>query len=165
MVILAFPSASLATLLPKLSFQPRAIVVSAIKGFESETLMTPLQYLSSKVTTPIRPVVFSGPSFEKDIVRGNPAGVVAASKDEGAAREIATIFSGGSIKVYLSDDPLGVEIGGAVKNVIALGVGVCDGLALGDSARAGLITRGLAEMIRLGVVWALMHERFLGFQG
>ena len=164
-VLLAFPSAGLATLLPKLTFQPHAIVVSAIKGFESETLMTPLQYLSSKVTTPIRPVVFSGPSFAKDIVRGNPAGVVAASKDEGAARELATIFSGGAIKVYLSDDPLGVEIGGAVKNVIALGVGVCDGLALGDSARAGLITRGLAEMIRLGVCMGADARTLSGLSG
>ncbi len=164
-VILAFPSSSLATMVPQLSFKPGTIVVSAIKGFESQTLETPLQYITSNIPVTLRPVVFSGPSFAKDIVRGNPAGIVAASKDDEAARTVANLFSGGSIKVYLSHDPLGVEIGGAVKNVIALGVGVCDGLALGDSARAGLITRGLAEMTRLGVCMGADVRTLSGLSG
>ena len=148
MILLVFPAASLAVVASQLSgISERTILVSAIKGFEERTLMTPLQFIGTHVANPL--AVISGPSFAAEIIRGRPAGIVAAAADEPVARKVAEAFSSPSLKVYTSTDPLGVELGGAVKNVIALAAGISDGLNLGESARAGLITRGLAEMMRL----------------
>ena len=164
-IVLGFPSVSLADIGPKLKVQSGAILISAIKGFEDKTLKTPLQYIKEFVSKDVLLAVLSGPSFAKDIVNGNPAGVVVASASEEVASKVADLFSGGDMKIYTSTDPLGVEIGGAVKNVIALAAGVCDGLELGESARAGLITRGLAEMTRLGVAMGADPRTLSGLSG
>ena len=98
-----------------------------------------------------RVAVISGPSFAREVARLEPTAVVAASSEPGVAEAVQTAFSGPSFRVYASSDPIGVEIGGAIKNVVAIGAGVLHGLGLGHNAMAALITRGLAEMTRLAV--------------
>ena len=164
LLLLVVPAAALGSVIPSLaSLPPRLPIVSAIKGFEESTLKTPLQFTHDYLPNPL--CVLSGPSFAVEIAHGKPAGVVAASSDEATGRLVAQTFSSPLLKVYTSNDPLGVELGGAVKNVIALAAGMCDGLALGESARAGLITRGLAEMMRLGVAMGAQAQTFSGLSG
>jgi len=165
LIVLAVPSAALGDVLPKLVAAPQTIFVSAVKGIETSSLQTPLQYARTIFPDRYSFAVLSGPSFARDVAAGRPCGVVAASTDEGVAREVAETFNSESMRVYLSTDPLGVEIGGITKNVIALAAGVSDGLGLGDSARAGLITRGLAEMMRLGVAMGARMETLAGLSG
>lgn len=164
LVLIALPSAALEQMIPQLQLGPDSLVVSAVKGLHLETQRTPLQLLELHCPSK-RLVVLSGPSFAADVVRQKPCGVVAASKDASAAREVAERFSGSGMRVYISNDPLGVELGGILKNVIAIAVGVCDGLELGDSARAGLITRGLAEMIRLAEAMGADPRTLSGLSG
>ena len=129
----------------------RARLVSATKGLETGSLMRISQVIRD-VTLGRFPVsVLSGPTFAREVAEGKPTAVVAASEDLETAVEIQAMFSGPTFRVYSSDDPVGVEIGGALKNVIAIGAGICDGLGLGHNAVAALITRGLAEMTRLAV--------------
>lgn len=165
-LVLVFPSSALKAIVPKLQYRKGQRLISAIKGFEAESLLTPLQYIESRYPESASSlIVFSGPSFAKDIVAGQPAGIVAGSKSQKAAKFVAESFSSSRLKVYTSTDPLGVELGGIVKNVIALAAGVCDGIGLGDSARAGLITRGLAEMMRLTVAMGAKEETLFGLSG
>jgi glycerol-3-phosphate dehydrogenase (NAD(P)+) len=107
----------------------------------------------------------SGPSFAEEVARGLPAAVTLASHDAEFAAAAAREIHGGRLRVYSSDDLAGVETGGAIKNVIAIAVGVCDGLSLGSSARAALITRGVAEMTRLGMRLGGRLETFMGLAG
>lgn len=151
-IVLALPSHALGELaqhLPMIS--KSATIISGVKGVVGETLRTPLQYVKDCNPELERLVVLAGPCFARDLVMNRPAGIVAASTDKAAAFAVAQAFSCATLKVYTSGDPLGVEVGGIVKNVIALAAGVSDGLELGDSARVGLITRGLAEMTRLAI--------------
>ncbi len=164
-LIVAVPSMALTDLTPKLNAPKGALVVSAVKGVEEVTLATPLTHIESLHPTRYRLAVLSGPSFARDVVVQRPCGVVAASRDELVARTVAELFTSDSMKVYVSTDPLGVEIGGITKNVIALAVGVSDGLGLGDSARAGLITRGLAEMMRLAEAMGADRQTLAGLSG
>lgn len=138
-------------------------VVSAVKGFVGEKALTPVQFLSDKLDNPL--VAFSGPSFAYDVIRGMPLGIVAASHDEKIAQQVAKIFSGRGMRVYPSADVRGVELGGAVKNVIAIAAGVSDGLGYGDSTRAAIITRGLAEMIRLATACGASFQTLCGLSG
>jgi len=164
-LIVAVPSMALTDLTPKLNAPESALVVSAVKGVEEITLATPLAHIESLHPARYRLAVLSGPSFARDVVVQRPCGVVAASQDELVARAVAELFTSDSMKVYVSTDPLGVEIGGITKNVIALAVGVSDGLGLGDSARAGLITRGLAEMMRLAEAMGADRQTLAGLSG
>lgn len=164
-VVMAFPSSALKEMVPKLKLKPGTLLISAIKGFADESLLTPLQFAEKNLPQATDLSVLSGPSFAKDIVVQNPSGVVAASRDEGVARKTAELFSSDRMRVYVSTDPLGVELGGILKNVIALAAGVSDGLNLGDSAKAGLITRGLAEMMRLGKAMGAEEQTFVGLAG
>ena len=130
-----------------------ALFVSATKGLENGTLdrMTEvIREVASEAFVP-RVVVLSGPTFAREVAAGKPAAVVAASTDGEASRIVRERFSGPTLRVYSGNDPTGVEIGGAVKNVVAIGAGVCSGLDLGHNALAALITRGLAEITRLAV--------------
>lgn len=165
LIVLAVPSAALAAITPQLSLRSDAILVSVIKGLEMESRLTPLQYCRSKLSNPPKLAVLSGPSFARDIVLGKPCGVVAAADSEDIAHTVATTFATNNMRVYTSVDPLGVELGGILKNVIALAVGVSDGLQLGDSARAGLITRGLAEMMRLAEKMGANPQTLAGLSG
>lgn len=148
-VLYALPSSSLVEIVPQLSPSPDTVVISAVKGLESQSGLTTLQLFMRHFGAGVRTAVISGPSFAVDVIHHRPCGLVAASHDEATARLVAELFSGPALRVYTSTDPIGVEIGGVVKNVIALAAGACDGMELGESARAGLITRGLAEMMRL----------------
>ena len=164
-VVLVVPSNHIASVASKLLLTAGSLVVSAVKGLESETLLTPLQFLNRALPQGVDTAVLSGPSFARDVAAGKPCGVVAAAQSETVARKVAEVFSGHGMRVYTSTDTIGVELGGVVKNVIALAVGVCDGLGLGDSARAGLITRGLAEMTRLAVAMGGDARTLAGLSG
>lgn len=164
-IVLVAPSKALGQIIPQLKVSSATIIISAVKGLETSTVLTPLQFAEKHMPGPCKLVVLSGPSFAKDVVVQKPCGVVAASRDEAAARATAELFTCDSMKVYLSSDPLGVELGGILKNVIALAVGISDGLGLGDSARAGLITRGLAEITRLAEAMGADVRTLSGLSG
>lgn len=164
-IVLVTPSDALVQMVPHLARTKDTIIVSAVKGFEFESKQTPLGYIKLIAPHLSQTVAFSGPSFAHDVMAAKPCGIVAASQDPKAAQTVAELFSGRSMKVYTSSDTLGVELGGAVKNVIAVAAGVSDGLMLGDSARAGLITRGLAEMTRLAQALGAKRETLSGLSG
>jgi glycerol-3-phosphate dehydrogenase (NAD(P)+) len=107
----------------------------------------------------------SGPSFALEVARGQPSALVAASESAAVRDALVAAFHGPALRIYANDDLAGVEVGGAVKNVLAIATGLCDGLALGLNARAALITRGLAEMTRLGVALGAHAETFMGLSG
>jgi len=109
--------------------------------------------------------VFSGPSFAQEVARGQPTALVAASPHASVREALVAAFHSPSLRVYANDDWVGVEVGGAVKNVLAIATGLCDGLNLGLNARAALITRGLAEMSRLGLALGARPDTFMGLSG
>lgn len=129
---------------------PGAIYVSATKGLESGTLMRMTAVIEEVLET-TRVCALSGPTFAKEVARGEPAALVVASRDTKLARAVQTAFTGPTFRLYTNLDPVGVEIGAALKNVIAIAAGVCAGLGLGANTMAALITRGLAEITRLAV--------------
>ena len=113
----------------------------------------------------LRAGVLSGPSFAIEVARGQPTALVAASSDAALAEQAVEAFHSDTLRIYTSNDPVGVEVGGAVKNVMAIATGIADGMQLGLNARAALITRGLAEMTRLGVALGARAETFMGLSG
>ena len=143
---------------------PECIIVTATKGLDAQTNCTPARLWQTAFPhNPI--VVLSGPNLSLEIQRGLPAATVVASSDSHAASQIQTIFSSPKFRVYTNDDPIGVEIAGTIKNTIAIAAGACDGLKLGDNAKSALLTRGLAEMIRIGQYWGAKTETFYGLSG
>jgi glycerol-3-phosphate dehydrogenase (NAD(P)+) len=143
---------------------PRAILVSATKGLDPLQLLTPAQIWAA--TFPTHPlVVLSGPNLAAEIRQGLPAAAVVASHNPEAAVQVQHALASERFRLYTSSDPLGVELGGILKNVIAIAVGVCDALQLGTNARAALVTRGLAEMIRVGSRLGARPETFNGLSG
>lgn len=165
-VVSAIPTQALRSALAGLrdAFPGGALVVSTSKGFERGTHKLPSRIIA-EVVSPASTVVLSGPSHAEEVSRGLPATVVAASLDAGAALETQRILSTPRFRIYSGTDPLGVEVGGASKNVIALGAGIADGLGFGDNARAALITRGLHEITRLGAALGACPETFAGLSG
>ena len=135
------------------------------KGFESERARLPHQVCTEEMPNNVPRAVLSGPSFAEEVARGLPAALTLASSDAGFAREAARALHGATLRIYPSEDVIGVEVAGAVKNVMAIAAGISDGLELGLSARAALITRGLAEMTRLGVALGGRAETFMGLAG
>lgn len=121
--------------------------------------------IQAEVAPHLRAGVLSGPSFALEVARGQPTALVAASAHASVRDALVAALHGPSLRVYASDDVVGVEVGGAVKNVLAIATGLCDGLALGLNARAALITRGLAEMTRLGLALGARTETFMGLSG
>ena len=164
-IVMVIPSVALAEVVPKLTVKPETLIISAIKGLEKKSLQTPLTYAKAHLPSPARLAVISGPSFAKEVVAGYPCGVVAAAENESDAIAAAELFDSEAMKVYVSTDPLGVELGGILKNVVALAAGMSDGLKLGESARAGLITRGLAEMMRLAEAMGADPRTLAGLSG
>lgn len=146
---------------------PASVIVNASKGIELETLKTVSQicteFFGDQFLT--RYVALSGPTFAREVAQGLPSLIVAASCDESCSRQVQTAFSNPSFRAYTNNDVIGVELGGAVKNVIAIAAGICDGLGFGHNARAALITRGLAEMNRLGLAMGAQHSTFAGLAG
>jgi len=137
-----------------------APLVWLCKGFERGSGLLPHQLVGQK-----RCGALSGPSFAAEVARGLPCALTLASADAGFAREAAALLHGGRMRVYYSTDLVGVETGGAVKNVMAIAAGISDGLGLGQNARAALITRGLAEIARLGAALGGLPETFFGLAG
>jgi glycerol-3-phosphate dehydrogenase (NAD(P)+) len=144
---------------------PAMRIVSATKGLEAGSLMRVSEAIRDVLGSDFRIAVLSGPTFAREVAAGSPTALVAASEDEALAEEVQTLFSGPTFRVYRSADPVGVEIGGALKNVVAIGAGICDGLALGHNAVAALITRGLAELTRLAVAAGGHPETLSGLAG
>jgi glycerol-3-phosphate dehydrogenase (NAD(P)+) len=144
------------------------ILVSAAKGIENDSLMTMSQVISEELTAVGRkaPLAFlSGPSFAREVAGGLPTAVVAAAEDNAVAELVQKVFSGERFRVYTNTDVIGIEFGGALKNVMALAAGIADGLGFGSNTRAALITRGLSEMTRLGVAAGARRETFAGLAG
>ena len=142
-----------------------APVVLLCKGYESERARLPHEVCAAELGSPARCAVLSGPSFAEEVARGLPTAVTLAAANAACGRAAAQALHGANLRVYVSDDVTGVEVGGAVKNVMAIAAGVSDGLELGLNARAALITRGLAEMTRLGVALGGRAETFMGLTG
>ncbi|MCM2358440.1 MAG: NAD(P)-dependent glycerol-3-phosphate dehydrogenase [Geobacteraceae bacterium] len=144
-----------------------ALLVSASKGIELGTLMTVSQVYEELLPAPLfrNFAVLSGPSFAREVAQEMPTAVVAAAAEERVARRVQEIFTTPFFRVYTNPDIMGVELGGAIKNVIALAAGISDGLGFGNNTRAALITRGLAEMTRLGLAMGASRETFAGLAG
>lgn len=165
LAIVATPVAALRATLAALAAARPVPVVWLCKGFETGTARFPHQVAAETLDAGVARGALSGPSFAEEVARGLPAAITLASPDEPFAEATAKALHGPRLRIYSSDDLVGVEVGGAVKNVMAIAAGVCDGLGLGLSARAALITRGLAEITRLGVRLGGRTETFLGLSG
>ena len=146
-----------------------AIIVSATKGLEEHSLLRMTEVISQTLNTnhkkSRRIGALSGPSFALEVARGDPTAITIASADSELARLVQREFSDASFRVYTNDDPIGVELGGALKNTVAIAAGVCSGLGLGHNSIAGLVTRGLAEMTRLVVACGGKAETMAGLAG
>ena len=155
---------SVVSQLQSLPIVPETIFVTATKGLDATTTRTPSQIWQAEFpTNPV--VVLSGPNLSKEIKQGLPAASVVASTNKKAAEVVQKAFSSPNFRIYTNPDPLGVELGGTLKNVIAISSGACDGLQLGTNAKAALLTRGLTEIIRVGADWGAQPETFYGLSG
>jgi glycerol-3-phosphate dehydrogenase (NAD(P)+) len=162
-LVMAIPSQAFRQVAVKLEGHP-AILVSVTKGIEFETGETMSRILREHA--PANHVAaLSGPSFAREVALGVPTAVVCASESDGTARTVQGLFHRPEFRIYRSTDVLGVEYGGALKNIIAIAAGVSDGLGYGDNTKAGLVTRALAEMRRLGVACGAQPETFAGLSG
>jgi glycerol-3-phosphate dehydrogenase (NAD(P)+) len=161
--VIATPMAGLRSTLQALQ-GTSASVAWLCKGFESGTGLMPHE-VQAQVAPQLLAGALSGPSFAQEVARSQPTALVAASPHLTVRDALVKAFHGGALRVYANDDIVGVEVGGAVKNVLAIATGLCDGLDLGLNARAALITRGLAEMTRLGVALGGKPETFMGLSG
>jgi glycerol-3-phosphate dehydrogenase (NAD(P)+) len=162
LTVIATPMSGLREMLAHLPDDARLLWLC--KGFEAGS-----GALGHEIARELRPRaacgVLSGPSFAEEVAREQPTALVAASADEALQGAAAEVFHSDVLRIYTSNDPIGVEVGGAVKNVMAIATGLCDGLQAGLNARAALITRGLAEMTRLGIALGARAETFMGLSG
>lgn len=142
-----------------------SILVSATKGVENQTLMRMGEVIADVLGFVPRFVVLSGPSFAREVAKGDPTAIVAASSDPAAALMVQRALSSNVFRVYTNEDVVGVELGGAIKNVVAIGAGVVRGLGFGTNAVAAIITRGLAEMTRLALACGAKPETMAGLAG
>ncbi|HAK89389.1 MAG: glycerol-3-phosphate dehydrogenase [Nitrospirae bacterium GWB2_47_37] len=140
-----------------------SIIISASKGIEIETLLTPSMLLKEILGKPVS--IISGPSFAKEVALRLPTAVTLATEDKKTGLLLQEIFNSDYFRVYTHDDIIGVEIGGALKNVIAIASGICEGLGLGHNSRAALITRGLSEITRVGMAMNAREITFSGLSG
>jgi glycerol-3-phosphate dehydrogenase (NAD(P)+) len=148
-----------------IALQEARVVVSVSKGIEVDTLRTPTEILAEITPGPLAAVALSGPSFAMEVAADHPTAVVAASRSAGNARLVRDLFSTNAFRVYSSEDVVSVELGGALKNVIAIAAGISAGLGFGRNTVAALITRGLAEITRLGVARGGDPFTFAGLAG
>jgi glycerol-3-phosphate dehydrogenase (NAD(P)+) len=162
LVIVGSPMSGLRERLAGLPMGAR--VLWLCKGFEAGTGALGHE-IARDIRSDLRCGVLSGPSFAQEVANGQPTALVAASADGPLCAHAVQVFHGDSLRVYTSSDPVGVEVGGAVKNVMAIATGIADGLQLGLNARAALITRGLAEMTRLGLALGARADTFMGLSG
>jgi glycerol-3-phosphate dehydrogenase (NAD(P)+) len=163
LLLAATPVAGLRELAQKIG--ARTPVVWLCKGFEEGSGLLPHQIVEEVLGAAARCGALSGPSFAAEVARGMPCALTLAARDPAFARDSAALLHGGRMRIYYSADLVGVEIGGAVKNVMAIAAGISDGLGLGLNARAALITRGLAEIARLGAAFGGSPETLFGLAG
>jgi glycerol-3-phosphate dehydrogenase (NAD(P)+) len=166
LIVLAIPSHFLRAVLNKIKGEDLsgAIVLSAVKGIENETLMRMSEVIAD-ILDKQKITVLSGPTISYEVARGVPTTCVVSSEDQGVAEKVQDVFMGERFRVYTSTDVVGVELGGALKNVIAIACGISDGLGFGSNTKAALLTRGLVEMARLGVAMGAKYETFAGLSG
>jgi glycerol-3-phosphate dehydrogenase (NAD(P)+) len=164
-IVIAVPSLYLRAIAQQMKpyVSPRTILISTSKGIEHKTLLRMSQVLEQQLSG--RVGVLSGPSFAAEVARHSPTAVVAAAADPEVAGTIQSLFSTPYFRVYTNEDVVGTELGGALKNIIALATGVSDGLGFGQNTRSALITRGLAEITRLGTAMGAKAITFLGLAG
>jgi len=162
-VVLAIPSQAFREVATRLKSSP-AILVSVTKGIEFETGET-MSRILREYAPGNRIAAVSGPSFAREVAMGIPTTVVCASESDGTARTVQGLFHRPEFRIYRSTDILGVEYGGALKNIIAIAAGVSDGLGYGDNTKAGMVTRALSEMRRFGVACGAQAETFAGLSG
>jgi glycerol-3-phosphate dehydrogenase (NAD(P)+) len=165
-VIVCVPTRGLREAMQKLApdVSKSAILISSIKGIENSTLLRPSQILQ-EITGQRPVVVLGGPCHAEEITQRKPASIVAACEDLAAAEKIQSLLSTDFLRIYVNADQTGVELAAALKNVIAIAAGICDGLNFGDNAKSALITRGLAEMVRFGVAFGADKRTFYGLAG
>ena len=150
--------------LRQIQIKDSALIVTATKGLDFETTKTPSQILQEAF--PHHPIiVLSGPNLSKEIQKGLPAATVVSCINTKAAELVQNMFASDIFRVYINNDPIGTEVGGTLKNVMAIASGVCDGLKLGTNAKAALLTRALPEMIRVGTYLGASVETFFGLSG
>ena len=166
LALLAVPVAALRPTLQRIAEQSRPVpVIWLCKGFEAETAQLPHQVAAEILPQNFRSGVLSGPSFALEVARGLPTALTFASNDTEFAEQAALSLHHARLRIYSSTDVIGVEVGGAVKNVLAIAAGIADGMGFGHNARAALITRGLAEMTRLGLKMGGRAETLSGLSG
>ncbi|MDR3645694.1 MAG: NAD(P)-dependent glycerol-3-phosphate dehydrogenase, partial [Clostridia bacterium] len=165
-VVLAVPSFAVRETARRLKglLKPGSVVVNVAKGLEEDTLRRLSEAIAEELPG-CRVAVLSGPSHAEEVSRGVPTAVVSASKSKHTALFVQQLFMTPSFRIYVNNDIVGVELGGALKNIIALAAGICDGLGLGDNTKAALMTRGITEMARLGVALGGSAQTFAGLAG
>ncbi len=166
LVILAVPSFAVRSTASMLRdvLPEGAVVANLAKGFEQDGTKRLSQVIAEELPS-VRVVVISGPSHAEEVSRGIPTTVVSASLDQEAATRVQDLLMNPDFRVYVNPDIVGVELGGALKNIVALAAGICDGMGLGDNTKAALMTRGLTEIARLGVKMGAQQETFAGLSG
>ena len=167
-VIIAVPSQSVRELLQssKDLFNSDQTIVNVSKGIEIDTLMTVSEVIIDVLGDSFTKVVtLSGPSHAEEVIQGHPTTLVSASTNSDAAKEVQSIFSNNVLRTYANSDIKGVELGGSMKNVIAIAAGICDGIGFGDNTKAALLTRGMAEISRLGTTMGADLKTFQGLSG
>lgn len=165
LVIIATSVAGLREVAGNLKNSGTVNLIWLCKGFEENTGLMPSQVVAEATADRLNTGVLSGPSFAQEVAAGLPCALTVASKSADLRQLVTAAINGGNMRIYSSDDVTGVEVGGAVKNVLAIATGMSDGLKLGMNARAALITRGLAEITRLGVALGGRFETFMGLTG
>jgi glycerol-3-phosphate dehydrogenase (NAD(P)+) len=168
LVVIATPVAGLRALCRAMRDEAHCVAAHLVwvcKGFEADTQLLPHQVVAAELAGHPSIGVLSGPSFAREVASGLPAALTVASTSAACRERTLAAFHHGAMRIYTGDDVVGVEVGGAVKNVLAIATGIADGLELGMNARAALITRGLAEMSRLGVALGGRPETFTGLTG
>ena len=167
-IVLALPSQSIRDVITKnkSSFNKNHIIVNVSKGIEIDTLMTVSEVINDVLDGQHKSVVtLSGPSHAEEVINGHPTTLVAASNDIQSAEIIQNLFATEMLRTYLNRDIIGVELGGSMKNVIAIAAGICDGIGYGDNSKAALMTRGMMEITRLGEAMGARVKTFRGLSG
>ena len=168
LLVVAVPSHSVRELVSRAVefIEDNVIIVNITKGLELDTLLTMSSVISEEtVGKNVSIVSLYGPSHAEEVVRKIPTTLVAASTEENASKKVQYIFSSRVLRVYTNTDILGLELGGSIKNVIAIAAGICDGIGFGDNTKAAILTRGIAEMTRLGVALGAQEKTFVGLSG
>ena len=167
-IVVAVPSHGVRNIIEKSSsfFTNKVILVNVAKGIENGSLCTMSEVIKESSNLDSGQIVsLYGPSHAEEVIKGNPTALVSASSDKSSAEYVQTIFSSDTLRIYTNNDIKGVELGGSLKNVIAIAAGICDGIGFGDNSKAALMTRGIAEITRLGVAMGVNSDTFSGLSG